>query len=115
MKFGGFTLRIRFVAVLACVSALVMFGLSTSGASAAPPSIKHVWIITLENESASVTFGPGSPATYLNNTLKPKGVFVPNYYGTGHVSLDNYIAMVSGQGANPVTQADCPLFFNVIP
>ena len=115
MKFWGLISRVRFVVVLACVSTLVMFGLSTSGATAAPLPIKHVWIITLENESAPTTFGGGSPAHYLNNTLRPKGVFVPNYYGTGHASLDNYIAMVSGQGANPMTQGDCPIYINVLP
>jgi hypothetical protein len=66
----------------------------------------HVVVLTEENESAATTFGPGSPATYLNG-LRGKGVFLPNYYGTGHVSLDNYIAMVSGQPLNPLTASDC--------
>jgi hypothetical protein len=30
------------------------------------------------------------------------------YYGIGHSSLDNYIAMVSGQPPTPKTKADCP-------
>ena len=33
---------------------------------------------------------------------------MPNYYGIGHSSLDNYIAMIGGQPPNPTTQADCP-------
>jgi hypothetical protein len=70
------------------------------------PSFDHVVVLTLENESASSTFGPGSPAVYLNS-LRSKGVFLPNYYGTGHVSLSNYIAMVSGQPINPLTATDC--------
>jgi hypothetical protein len=84
-------------------------------ARAAPPPIKHVWVITLENEAAETTFGAGSPAHFLNNTLRPQGVFVEQYYGTGHASLDNYISMVSGQGPNPATQGDCPYFVNVVP
>ena len=70
------------------------------------PGYKHVAIIVLENEDENVTFGPGSPATYLNS-LVPHGVFDPNYYATGHVSLDNYIAMTSAQPANPATSSDC--------
>ena len=32
---------------------------------------------------------------------------MPNYFGIGHSSLDNYIAMVSGQAPAPQTQDDC--------
>ncbi|MCU1601901.1 MAG: phosphoesterase [Frankiales bacterium] len=70
------------------------------------PHFDHVVVLTEENESAATTFGAGSPAVYLNS-LRSKGVFLPNYYGTGHVSLDNYIAMVSGQPLNPLTASDC--------
>ena len=61
-----------------------------------------MFVIVLENESAAVTFGPDSPAPYLAKTLTARGAFVPNYYGVGHASLDNYIAMISGQAPNPV-------------
>ena len=64
-------------------------------------------MIELENEGYAATFGPGSPATYLNGTLRPKGELLENYYATGHASLDNYIAQVSGQAPTPDTQADC--------
>jgi phosphatidylinositol-3-phosphatase len=74
--------------------------------------VRHVFVIVLENESAAVTFGPNSPAPYLSRTLTAKGAFVPNYYGVGHASLDNYIAMISGQAPNPSTQADCGVFGN---
>ena len=37
---------------------------------------------------------------------------MPNYYGVGHASLDNYVAMISGQAPNPSTQADCGVFAN---
>ena len=78
-------------------------------ASALPP-IRHVFVIVEENESASTTFASGSPATYLTQTLVPQGAYVPSYYGIGHASLDNYIAMVSGQAPNPSTSGDCPTF-----
>ena len=70
----------------------------------------HVFVIVLENEDAGATFSASSPAVYLNRWVKPRSVFVPNYYGIGHHSLDNYIAMVSGQAPNTRTQADCPFF-----
>jgi hypothetical protein len=70
----------------------------------------HVFVIVLENEDAATSFSASSPAVYLNRWVKPRSVFVPNYYGVGHHSLDNYIAMVSGQAPNTRTQADCPYF-----
>jgi len=66
-----------------------------------------VFIIVLENESESTSFGPGAPSPYLAQTLPSMGVFVPNYYAVGHSSLDNYIALVSGQAPNAQTKADC--------
>ncbi|MBJ7608925.1 MAG: phosphoesterase [Candidatus Dormibacteraeota bacterium] len=71
------------------------------------PAYDHVVVLVLENESFASTFGPGSPAHYLNGTLVPKGAIDDQYYGTGHVSLDNYIAMTSAQPANPSTSSDC--------
>jgi hypothetical protein len=76
-------------------------------AVAAPPRIGHVFVIVLENQSYAVTFSKDSPAPYLGQTLPQEGALLPNYYGIGHSSLDNYIAMISGQPPNPDTQADC--------
>ena len=64
-------------------------------------------MVDLENEGYDATFGTGSPMSYLNGTLRHKGVLLQNYYATGHNSLDNYIAQVSGQAPTPDTQADC--------
>jgi hypothetical protein len=77
--------------------------------------VGHVFVIVLENENAATAFGPGSPAPYLSRTLTSEGAFVPGYYGIGHNSLDNYIAMISGQAPTIVTQADCPDFVDVLP
>jgi hypothetical protein len=72
--------------------------------------IGHVFVIVLENKGFDVTFGPNSPATFLSKTLPSQGVLLKNYFGTGHVSLDNYIAMISGQAATPQTRNDCGVY-----
>jgi phosphatidylinositol-3-phosphatase len=98
------------VAGLALVPSLSASAAPAADAKSAPllnGAIKHVIVIELENESEDATFGSSSPATYLNDTLLPKGEFVQNYYGVGHVSLDNYIAQVSGQAPNQLSSSDC--------
>lgn len=82
----------------------------TSTATATLPPIRHVFLIVLENKNFTDTFGPHSPAPYLAKTLPKKGALLPQYYGTGHSSLDNYIAMVSGQSNNPQTSSDCGIY-----
>ncbi|MGI8713771.1 MAG: alkaline phosphatase family protein [Solirubrobacteraceae bacterium] len=102
MKIGHLRLTIAIMAtVMASATGLA------SAASAALPPIKHVFIIVLENESESASFGASSPAPFLSQTLRSEGAFLPNYFGIGHSSLDNYIAMIGGQPPNPITQADC--------
>src|SRR6185437_5447181 len=71
------------------------------------PPIRHVFLIVLENKSFDAAFGPASPAPYLAKTLRARGALLTQYDATGHWSLDNYIAMVSGQAPNPATQHDC--------
>ncbi len=99
------------------VLALLAGGALAGSAQAAGgvPHIRHVFIIVLENENAEQTFGPDSPAPYLAQKLPAKGVLVPGYYAIGHVSLDNYIAMISGQAPNPQTQADCLIYNEFVP
>jgi phosphatidylinositol-3-phosphatase len=69
--------------------------------------IKHVFVIVLENEGFDVTFGPNSKAPFLSKTLTSQGVLLSQYFGTGHVSLDNYVFMLSGQAGTPQTRSDC--------
>jgi len=96
----------RALAPLAVVLALITAG--NAPARASLPPIRHVFTIVLENNEAAVTFGAGQVAwPYLARTLPLQGAFVPFYYGVGHSSLDNYIAMVGGQSPNPATQDDC--------
>jgi phosphatidylinositol-3-phosphatase len=98
------------------VGTLVAGGLSSAGAASSkaavraalpPGKINHVLVIEFENEGYATTFGPNSPAFYLNGTLRKKGELLQNYYATGHNSLDNYISQVSGQAPTLDTQGDC--------
>lgn len=85
----------------------------TAGDAAAPPPapvaarIGHVFLLVLENEDFENSFGADSPAAYLARTLPAQGALLGNYYGVAHNSQGNYIALVSGQGPNTDTQADC--------
>jgi hypothetical protein len=106
--------RLR-IAVALVVAALGVAGVTTAQAAAALPPIGHVFVIVLENESASTTFGPGSPAPYLSGTLRSEGAYLPDYYAVGHESNDNYIAMISGQAPGPQSQADCQFYDDLVP
>ncbi|MEA2466021.1 MAG: phosphatidylinositol-3-phosphatase [Thermoleophilaceae bacterium] len=101
--------RMRATAIALALAALCGWTTATAGA-ASPAPIKHVWIVVLENENYETTFGPDSKAPYLSKTLPTQGQLLTHYYATGHLSLDNYITMVSGQPPNPVTQSDCQFF-----
>ncbi len=113
-----------------CVTALAIFASSISSvcysgdalgqqstASNAQPGNRpqHVFIIVLENEGFETTFGRNSPAPYLSHELAAKGLLLTQYYGIGHFSLDNYIAMISGQGPNAYTQNDCFTYYDFRP
>jgi phosphatidylinositol-3-phosphatase len=64
----------------------------------------------LENKSFDHTFAKNSDGPYLRCLAQERGKLLEEYYAIGHWSLDNYIAMVSGQAPNPFTQNDCPYF-----
>ena len=109
-------LVLRFGALRLMALAAVMLGTLVAApiASAAykPPPIKHVWVIDLENESSAYTFGAAGAkfAPYLTKTLPAEGALLKNYYGTGHDSLDNYTAQISGQAANYMLNEDCGIY-----
>src|SRR5436305_12919216 len=79
-------------------------------AAAAVPPAHHVFVIVLENHEFFDTFGPSGQvfAPYPNRTLVPMGQLLTQYYGVGHSSADNYIAMAGGQPPTPSGQDDCP-------
>jgi hypothetical protein len=100
-------MRALIAIVFLVVSAIVFTATSTA---ASTPPIGHVFVIVLENEGYSATFGNPSGDPYLAKTLPSQGALLTQYYGTGHESNDNYIAMVSGQGPNPQNQGDCQVY-----
>jgi phosphatidylinositol-3-phosphatase len=101
---------------LQCLLAIAFAGASlVPGAALAQnrrgaPPIRHVFVIVLENTGFDTTFHEGSRAPYLADSLPARGALLRQYYGIGHVSLDNYIAMISGLAPTRETQIDCPRF-----
>jgi phosphatidylinositol-3-phosphatase len=99
------------VAALLVIALVAATSASNGRVRAVPPKKPgHIFIIILENESFARTFAKNSPAPYLARTLAGQGTLLRNYYGVGHNSLDNYIALISGQAPNLATQGDCTKF-----
>ena len=71
------------------------------------PAIRHVFVIMLENNDYSATFGSPTRDPYLAKTLPSKGALLKKYYGIGHFSNDNYVGFISGQPPNSDNQLDC--------
>jgi Phosphoesterase family len=80
------------------------------GLGVRPGTIKHVWLIILENKSYDASFTGLNDNTYLWQTLPKQGALLKNYYATGHSSQDNYISLVSGQAPQPDVQDDCTYY-----
>lgn len=79
------------------------------------PPITHVFTIVLADNGFETAFGENSPAPYLARTLPEKGELLSNYYAVTQGDLANEIALVSGQGPNPATAANCPERADVSP
>jgi len=94
------------------IAAVVLLPLSKVAVASDALPIRHVFLVILENESADATFDKNSPAPYLSRELVRRGAFLSQYFGIGHYSLDNYIAMISGQGPNYATQNDCQTYMD---
>jgi hypothetical protein len=77
------------------------------------PAIKHVFVITLSDEPYASVFGPASGAAYLAHTLEHRGELLVRYYAVAHEQLANEIALVSGQGPTPETEANCSTYTDV--
>ena len=115
-------MKLRRGSVLLCVASALLIGGCASAPhtlsktpTAATPRVGHVFVIVLENQPFDTTFGGQSPAPYMAHELTAKGVLLRQYFGIGHFSLDNYLAMISGQAPNPATQADCGVFSEFVP
>jgi hypothetical protein len=74
------------------------------------PRIRHVFVIVLENKGYADTFSVPSADPYLATDLPASGARLSQYYGIGHFSNPNYIALLSGQNPNPSNQSDCRVF-----
>jgi hypothetical protein len=79
------------------------------------PPVKHVFMIVLGENSYEETFGAGSTAPYLAQTLAAKGELLPNYYAVTKGQLANQIALLSGQGPTAETAAGCPVPADILP
>jgi phosphatidylinositol-3-phosphatase len=97
------------------VAVLLVCSLPGPCRAATLPPVRHVFVLLLENKSYEVTFSEQSPAPYLAHTLRSRGVLLSRYYSIGHYSLDNYLALISGQAPNEATQMDCPVFSDFRP
>ncbi|HKG03969.1 MAG TPA: alkaline phosphatase family protein [Conexibacter sp.] len=80
-----------------------------------PTKIRHVFLIVLAGHGFDATFGGGSPANYLNTTLRPKGTLLTGYSSLGRAGLADELAMIGGQPPNADTRADCPTYREIPP
>ncbi|MDE1181166.1 alkaline phosphatase family protein [Paraburkholderia sp.] len=103
-------MRAAFATIFAALIAVIVAACGSTVHTAGQQQIRHVFVITLENENYATTFGSSTKAPYLAQTLAGQGALVQQYYGTGHVSLDNYISMISGQSPTVDTDNDCITF-----
>jgi len=112
--------RTRLAVVVAAAGVLTAAGpalASTTAAAGAAtsttalPPVHHVWVINLENKNYAETFGTGTG--YLARTMPAEGALLTEYYGTGHLSADNYISQQSGQAPTTVSQSDCQDYTDV--
>ena len=78
------------------------------------PPVKHVFMVVLSDQGYDADVRPHPNDPYLAKTLVAKGELVQNYYAVAGSPLANEIALVSGQGPNPDTAADCPKYTDFI-
>lgn len=77
-------------------------------------NVRHIFIIVLENEDYADAY-VDNKNPWLGRKLQNQGTLLTRYYATGHLSLDNYISMISGQAPNPTTSGDCPNYSDFQP
>lgn len=80
-----------------------------------PTKIRHVFLIVLAGHGFDATFGGGSPANYLNTTLRPKGTLLTGYSSLGRAGLADELAIVGGQPPNADTRTDCSVYREIPP
>jgi hypothetical protein len=91
----------------ACVASACMARTPGDEVTTTASAVRHVFLIVLENKNYADTFETSTQDPYLRQTLVPMGALLTQYFGTGHVSLDNYISLISGQAPTRDTTDDC--------
>lgn len=86
-----------------------------AAAAPEPTKIRHVFLIVVAGHGYDATFGGGSPANYLNTTLRPKGTLLTGYSSLGRAGLADELAMIGGQPPNADTRTDCPTYREIAP
>ena len=79
------------------------------------PPIKHVWVITLGDQSYNTSFDVTSGNTYFSQTLPAEGALVPEYYASSASDLSSEEAMISGQGPTNASMNNCPTYSAITP
>jgi len=90
------------------VAAVAGVGAHTTAASQAVPAVprfSHVVEVFLENESAGATWE--NPANVALQQARGMGAYIPNFFGVGHASLDNYEAAFGAVEPTAQGKADC--------
>lgn len=70
------------------------------------PPVKHVWVISLTGQRYAETWGAKATEPYLKQ-LVTQGTLLSRVFSVAHGTLPGGIALLSGQGPNPATQAGC--------
>jgi hypothetical protein len=110
----GISSPLRRAAAYAAAAALAVLALiaappAVAASAATLPPVRHVFVIVLENKEFAEWFGLGRTYNpYLTQTLPSQGILIPNYFGIGHSSADNYIGLISGQPPTADSKNDCP-------
>jgi hypothetical protein len=74
------------------------------------PSVGHVFAVVLAGRGAEATFGAAAPAGYLRDELPRRGQVLLSYRAVARGQPANGVALLSGQGPNPQTEAGCPTY-----
>jgi hypothetical protein len=104
------TLKWATLTGLAALTATIAACGGSDNADTGAQRVKHVFVIARENKDYDDSFVKSTQNPYLQKTLPGMGALLTQYYGTGHASLTNYVAMISGQPVTPETAADCTTY-----
>src|SRR4051812_29743680 len=67
----------------------------TESKRAAPPPLRHLFLIMMENQGTDAILGNPADAPRINQLAQRGGVAL-QYFGVTHPSMPNYLALFSG-------------------